>query len=129
MTRARSFDLLWPYVAAAGLGYLLGSLALPAFTASAEGSSSTPFSRVGLVLREDPLAPPVAWPALDADVEAVRAPLTSPEREIFELVAAVRGLNGGRTSDWNHAERICRSLAWPRCDRSALEQLKEQSRP
>jgi hypothetical protein len=129
MTRARSFDLVWPYFAAAALGYLLGSLAVPAIAALAGESSSTALSRVGFVLREDPLAPPTAWPALDADLRTVRSALASPEREVFDLVVAVRGLNTDGTSDWNHAEQICRSLAWPQCERAALEQLKEHSRP
>jgi hypothetical protein len=129
MTRARTFDLVWGYVAAAGLGYLLGSLAVPAFAELAGESSSTPITRVALVLREDPHAPAIVWAGLDADVKAVRSPLLSPEREVFDLVVAVRGLNSGGTSDWSHAEKICNSLAWPRCDRAALEQLKEQSRP
>jgi len=129
MTRARSFDLVWPYVAAAALGYLLGSLAVPAFAALAGESSSTPLARIGLALREDPHAPLVAWPALEADLRTVRSSLVSPEREVFELLLAVRGLDSGGKSDWNHAEQVCRSLAWPRCDRAALEQLKEQSRP
>jgi hypothetical protein len=129
MTRARSFDLVWPYVAAAGVGYLLGSLALPAFAALAGGSSSTPLMRVGLVLREDPHAPPVTWPGLDVDLETVRSLLVSPEREVFELLVAVRGLNSAARSDWSRAAKICRSLAWPRCEHAALEQMKEQSRP
>jgi hypothetical protein len=129
MTRARSFDRVWPYLAAAALGYLLGSLAVPVLAAFRAGSSSTPLARVGLLLREDPQATKLTWPALRADLEAVRSPLVSPEREVFDLVVAVRGLHGDGTSDWHQAEQICRSLAWPRCDRAALEQLKEQSRP
>jgi hypothetical protein len=129
MTRARSFARVWPYVAAAAVGYLLGSLAVPALAAVAGGSTSTPLARVGLLLREDPHAPKLAWPALEADVEAVRAPLVSPEREVFEILVAALGMNSGGTSDWHRAEQICRSLAWPRCDRAALEQLAEQSRP
>jgi hypothetical protein len=128
MTRARPFDLIWPYFAAASLGYLLGSLAVPALAAFAGQGSSSPLARVGLMLREDPQVSPVPWPALDADLEAVRSSLASPEREVFELSVAVRGLNSGGRSDWNHAEQICRSLAWPRCDRAALAQLTEHGR-
>ena len=129
MTRARSFGLVWPHVAAAALGYLLGSLAVPAFAALSGGSSGTSLMRVGLALREEPHAPPFAWPGLSGDVEAVRSPLVSPQREVFDLVVAVRGLDSGGTSDWSRAEQICRSLAWPRCDRAALSLLKEQCRP
>jgi hypothetical protein len=102
---------------------------VPALAAVSGGGSSTPLSRIGFVLREAPLAPIAAWSALRADVEAVRSPLPSPEREVFELVVAVRGLDKDGNSDWNRAEQICRALAWPRCDREALAQLKEHSRP
>ncbi|HEY0464490.1 MAG TPA: hypothetical protein VGC79_09790 [Polyangiaceae bacterium] len=129
MTRAHSLGLVWPYVAAAALGYLLGSMAVPVLAAIGGGSSNTPLSRVGFVLREDPLASSPAWSALDADLQAVRLALVSPQREVFELVVAVRGLNNGGTSDWSRAEQICRALTWPRCDRDALSQLKELSRP
>jgi hypothetical protein len=129
MTRARSFDLVWPYVAAVGLGYLLGTLTVPAFAALSGDSAATPAARVGLALREDPQASPVAWPALDADLATVRSSLVSPEREVFDLLVAVRGLDSGGRSDWSHAEQHCRSLGWPRCERAVLEQLKEHSRP
>ncbi|MEI9942491.1 MAG: hypothetical protein WDO69_35200 [Pseudomonadota bacterium] len=130
MTRARSFGLVWPYAAAAALGYLLGTLAATAFASLAGGSSSTPLARVGFALRADPHAPPAAWSSgLGADVQAVRAPLASQQREVFDLVVAVRGLDNAGNSDWTRAEQICRGLAWPRCDPPALAQLKEQSRP
>jgi len=129
MTRARSFGLVWPYLAAAALGYLLGSLAVPAFAALTGRGSSTPLTRVGFVLREDPHAPPAAWAALGADVQAVRASFASPAREVFELVAAVRGMDNGGQADFRRAEQICRALSWPRCEREGLAQLKEQSRP
>src|SRR4051812_28932743 len=124
MTRARSFGLVWPHAAAAALGYLLGSLAVPAFAALAGESSGTSAMRVGLALRSPPPAPPATWPGLSGDVEAVRAPLASPQREVFELVLAVRGLDSGGNTDFARAEQICRSLAWPRCDRAALALLK-----
>jgi len=129
MTRALSFDLVWPYVAATALGYLLGWLAVPAFAALAGGSASTARARVGFVLREDPQAPPAAWAALGADVQAVRTSFASPEREVFDLVVAVRGMDNGGEADFRRAEQFCRALSWPRCDRDALAKLKEQSRP
>ena len=129
MTRARSFELIWPYAAAAALGYLLGSLTVPLMSAFASGSASTPLRRVGFVLLEDPQAAPVAWSGLSADVQTVRARMPAPQREVFDLVVAVRGLDSGGTSDWGRAEQLCRSLAWPRCDRASLSLLKEQSRP
>jgi len=129
MTRAHSFDLVWPHVAAAALGYLLGSVALPMLAALGGGSSNTPLARVGFALREDPHAASPEWSVLDADLQAVRAPLASPQRDVFDLVVAVRGMDNGGNSDWSRAEQICRRLAWPRCDRDALAQLKELSRP
>jgi len=129
MTRALSFDLVWPYVAGAALGYLLGTLAVPLFSALAGRGASTARARVGLVLREDPQAPPAAWAALGADVQAVRTSFASREREVFDLVVAVRGMDNGGEADFRRAEQICRALSWPRCDRDALAKLKEQSRP
>jgi len=129
MTRAHSFGLVWPYLAAAALGYLLGSVAVPVLAALSGGGSNTPHARVGFVLREDPHAPSPEWTALDTDLQAVRAPLAAPQRDVFDLVVAVRGLDNGGNSDWSRAEQICRALTWPRCDRDALSQLKELSRP
>lgn len=129
MTGARAFAWVWPYAASAALGYLLGTLVVPAFAALAGGSSSSASARVGFVLREAPQAPPAAWSALGADLQAVRSALASPQREVFELVVAVRGLDNGGDSDWSRAEQVCRGLGWPLCDRAALTQLKEQSRP
>jgi len=129
MTRARSFGLVWPFVVAAALGYVLGAVAVPAFAGHVSGGASTPLARVGFALRETPQAPPEAWAALGGDVQSVRARLSSPEREVFDLVTALRGLDSGGTSDWGRAEQICHDLSWSRCDRAALEQLKELSRP
>ena len=127
MTQTRSFAWAKPYAAAALAGYLLGSLVLPAALSS--GGASTPLARVGFVLREEPLAP-IAWGSgFSADVRAVRASFASPEREAFDLVVAVRGLENAGNSDWARAEQICRGLAWPRCDREFLPQLKELCRP
>jgi hypothetical protein len=129
MTRARSLGLVWPYLLAIALGYLLGSIALPALSALAGGNTSTPFARVGFALREKPSAPSAAWAVLDADLQVVRSSLAAPQRDVFDLVVAVRGLDGGGTSDWKRAENICNAQSWPRCDKEALAQLKELSRP
>src|SRR5437762_14133738 len=107
MTRARSFGLVGRYLLAVALGYLLGSLSVPAFSALFGGSVSTPLSRVGLALREDPRAPSAAWALHDSDLNVVRSSLAAPEREVFDLVAAVRGLDNGGTSEWVRAEQIC----------------------
>ncbi|HET7538650.1 MAG TPA: hypothetical protein VFK05_02225 [Polyangiaceae bacterium] len=129
MTRARSFGLVWPFVVAAALGYLLGAVAVPAFAGQVSGGASTPLARVGFALREAPQAPPEAWAALGEDVQTVRARLPSSEREVFDLIAVLRGLDNGGTTDWGHAEQICRGLSWQRCDRASLERLRELSRP
>jgi hypothetical protein len=129
MTRVRSLGLVWPYLLAGALGYLLGSIALPALSALAGGSISTPLARVGFALREKPSAPSAAWAVLDADLQVARSSIASSERDVFDLVVAVRGLDSGGTSDWKRAEKICTALSWSRCDNEALAQLKELSRP
>ena len=129
MTRARSLGLVWPYLLSVAFGYLLGSIALPALSALGGGSASTPFARVGFALREKPSAPTAAWAVLDADLQVVRASIVAPQREVFDLVVAVRGLDNGGNSDWSRAEKVCGTLSWPRCDKDALGQLKELSRP
>jgi len=129
MTRARSLGLVWPYLLAAVVGYLLGSIAVLASAALGGSSSNTPLARVGFALRESPEAPLPAAGIIDGDVQAVRSSLALPEREVFDLVVAVRGLDNGGTSDWKRAEQICQALTWPRCDREALTQLKERCVP
>jgi hypothetical protein len=124
------------YLVAAVVGFVLGSRGLLPF--SHYPGTSTPLVRVGLALREDNLkATPEAWSALSADADAARAafagPAHAPERDqardVFDLVVAVRGLKSAGDSDWGQAERLCRALKWPRCDRPALEELKARSRP
>jgi len=128
MTRARSFGLVWPYLLAVALGYVLGSIALPLLSL-VEGSTSTPLARVGFALRENPNASSATWAVLDADLTVVRSSIAAPQREVFDLVVAVRGLDNGGHSDWVRAEKICGTLSWPRCDKDALVQLKERSLP
>ena len=110
------------------LGYLLGG---PLSFAWAQESSSTPLARVGFALQQQGTlaATPAEWSALRDDVQTVRAQRAPAERAIFDLVVAVRGLATDGQSDWSAAERICRDLKWPRCDRPALEALARQSRP
>jgi hypothetical protein len=85
---------------------------------------------VGFALREDNLkAAPEAWAALGADVDTVRSGFSGQERDVLDLVTAVRGLKNAGNSDWSQAEQLCRALKWPRCDRPALEELKARSRP
>src|SRR6185369_1810154 len=128
MTRARSLGPVWPYLLAVALGYLLGSIALPLLSL-AQGSTSTPLARVGFALRENPSASTAAWAVLDADLSVVRSSIAAPQREVFDLVVAVRGLDNGGNSDWVRAQKICESLSWTRRDKDALGQLKDLSRP
>ena len=121
---SRRTALIGTYAVAAVLGYLLGG---PLSSVWAD-ESSTPLARVGFALQQDRLAAsPGEWAALRDDVQTVRAAL--PDRAVFDLVVAVRGLASDGTSDWAEAERICRALKWPRCDRPALEELARRSRP
>ena len=132
------------YLAAAVFGFVLGGQ-LPGSRLLPFGHhapTSTPLARVGLALREDNLqATPEAWSTLGADVDAVRTLLAGPARpqgraperdqarDVLDLVVALRGLKNAGNSDWSQAERLCRALGWPRCDRPALELLKARSRP
>jgi hypothetical protein len=116
------------YCVAAMLGYAVGSN-IGAPPARRE-SASTPLARVGFVLSEEHRsASAAAREQLRRDVDDVRASWSADERPVFELVAAVRGLSNGGTSDFTRAEELCRALGWPRCDRAALEELKKRSRP
>jgi hypothetical protein len=117
--------LIGTYVAAALLGYLLGGR-----LSSGAGDPSTPLARVGQALqRETASGPSKEGKALRDDVEAVRAGWKMEDRDAFDLVVALRGLATDGNSDWEGAERICRRLKWPRCDRAALEEMKRRSRP
>jgi hypothetical protein len=85
---------------------------------------------MGFALRENDLkATPEAWAALAGDVDTVRTRFAGQERDVLDLVIAVRGLKSAGNSEWSQSERLCRALKWPRCDRSALEELKARSRP
>jgi hypothetical protein len=109
---------------AAMLGYVVGARGSLPF--GPLGQTSTPLARLGFALQQD--APPVD-PGLRGDIDAIRASWTGQERDVLDLVVAVRGLAHDGESDWDLAARLCRGLKWPRCDRPALEQLKERSRP
>ena len=130
MTEPRSrAGLVAAYVAAALVGYFAGTQG--AFGSSKVSSAAaTPRSRVGFALREqDPKADPNSWDKLRRDVALVHDSLPEGDRVVFELVSALRGLENGGTTDWDRAERLCRKLEWPKCDRGALEELKQRSRP
>lgn len=118
--------LIAVYLLAAMSGYALSAGWL-ATRSKPVGSS---LARVGYALRAtEPLGTPEAWSMLRADVNAVRASWNPEERGVFDLVVAVRGLENAGRADYPEAERLCRTLAWPRCDRSALEVLRQRSRP
>jgi hypothetical protein len=126
--RPRRGALVGTYATAVVVGCLLGYL--PGRSPSSGGASSTPLARVGLALQADAAATgPEAWAALRADVEAVRAGGTIQDRDAFDLVVALRGLATDGDSDWDGAQKLCQRLAWPRCDRAALEEMKRRSRP
>ena len=67
----------------------------------------------------------VWWAATRVDVDGVRAALPPDSRGTFDLLLALRPPRGGK-ADWETAERLCRGLSWPRCDRPALELLRAQ---
>jgi hypothetical protein len=124
------------YLIAAVVGFVLGGRELLPF--GHFPGTSTPLTRVGFALWQDNLqTTPEAWSALSADVDVVRSefagqthePERDQARDVFDLVVAVGGLKSAGNSDWNQAERLCRALKWPRCDRPALEELKARSRP
>jgi hypothetical protein len=117
------------YAIAVLLGAGLGSRGLAPFAEHVRQSSSTPLARVGLALGEArPELDAEDWRLLDADVATARASY-SGEKEAFDLVVALRGLASHGEVDWAGAERSCRALHWPRCDRPALEELRVRSRP
>ena len=123
---SRRGALVATYVAAIALGALVGGPL--SFVWAKE--TSTPLARVGFALGQEAVqASPTAWDALRDDVQTVREEWKTQDRAIYELVVAVRGLASDGNSDWDAAERICRDLKWPRCDRPALEALKQRSRP
>jgi len=126
-SRARA--LVAVYVLAALLGAGLGARGLAPFAERLRNSSSTAPARVGLALSEvRPELGAEDWRLLDTDVAAVRS-IYPGEKAAFDLVLSLRGLTSHGEVDWAGAERNCRALRWPRCDRPALEELRVRSRP
>ncbi len=121
--------LVLTYVAAAGLGYLLGVRGLLPY-GPLKSSTSTPLARLGLALRDGTgKADAASLSLLRGDTDAVRATLGVPERDAFDLVVALRGLKNGGKPDVAAAERSCRALKLARCDARALEVLQKRSAP
>jgi hypothetical protein len=127
--KSRAFwrsTLLATYLLAAIVGYALGAT----WKAEAAQPLGSPLARVGYALRaQNPQATPEEWALLQADLNAVRATWKPEERDVFDLVVALRGLEHRGRPDYQAAQRLCAGLAWPRCDRTALEALRERSRP
>lgn len=125
----RRIVLMAVYGAAVALGYGLGLRGLLPY-GPLQASTSTPHARVGWVLEQgEPRGDAASWSELRGDLETVRASFGSPEREVFDLVAALRGLGNGGQPDLARAGEICRSLKWPRCDEPALQAIRQRSRP
>jgi hypothetical protein len=125
----RRAALIALYLAAFAVCYVLGARGILPY-GPLRASTSTPLARIGLALKDPhfhPNADTVA--ALNADLATVRAGLGSPEREVFDLVAALRGLKYNGDLDVPAATQSCRDLKWARCDQQALEVLRKQARP
>lgn len=116
--------LIGLYLVAAVLGYVFGARGYLSFGPFRQ--TSTPLARLGYALQQEG---PAASPELRGDFDAVRASWTGQERDVLDLVVAVRGLARNGESDWVLAEQLCRGLKWPRCNRPALEELERRSRP
>jgi hypothetical protein len=118
--------LVATYVVAGVLGYVLGACGI----FPPRGSTSTPLARVGFALRDQSTeGSPDDWATLRDDVETVRRGWKSPDRDVLDLVVALRGLASGGRPEWDRAEGLCRALRWARCDRAALAELQNRSRP
>lgn len=88
-------------------------LAVIVFVAGLSGLGSAMFGRG------------VPW----GDVDGIRAKLAPDSRGVFDLLVALHGSRRGSQTDWAAAERLCRGLGWPKCDRPSLEELKRASWP
>lgn len=116
------------YLFAAASGYLVGSRGFR--TSDGPAAATHASARVGLALgHDDARAIPNDGTALGSDLAVVRAMYPAPQREVLDLVVAVRGLENQGHPDWAKAEERCRALGWPRCDHVALEELRKRSHP
>ena len=124
---SRRIGLIAAYLLAAAAGYAIGIADWGSFRSA---PVSSPLARVGYALRaENPQATAEEWALLRQDLSAVRAHWKPEERDVFDLVVAIRGLEGQGQPNYQEAERLCRALRWPRCDRAALDALRQRSRP
>jgi hypothetical protein len=125
----RRIALIATYGAALALGYALGFAGLLPY-GPLKSSTSTPLARIGLALKDGATRADAAdWARLRDDVASVRSSFGSPERDVFDLVVALRGLANGGTKDLVRAAQSCRELGFPRCDDQALEVVRGRSRP
>lgn len=116
--------------AALTAGYFIGAHGYVAQALGQHTAPLTPLARVGFAVQSDQLRGESAdWQRLQRDLKLVRAEWEPPTRGILDLVVAVRGLENDLQPEWERAERLCRELSWPRCDRPALEELRRRSRP
>jgi hypothetical protein len=121
--------LVLTYVAAAGLGYVLGVRGVLPY-GPLKASTSTPLARLGVAFRDGTSkAYAASLTLLRGDVDTVRARLGAPERDAFDLVVALRGLRDGGKTDVAGAARSCQALKLARCDERALEVLQKRSAP
>lgn len=127
--RRRYAALALTYVAAAGLGYVLGVRGLLPY-GPLHASTSTPLARLGVALRDGTAqADPATFAQLRSDADFLRASLGLPERDAFDLVAALRGLRSEGRVDVAAATQSCQALKLARCDARALEVLQKRSAP
>lgn len=125
----RRTALVVTYVAAAGLGYVLGVRGYLPYGAL-KSSTSTPLARVGLALRDGTAhADAPSLTLLRTDVDTVRRSLRPPETDALDLVAALRGLRTNGATDVAGAEKSCLALELARCDARALQVLQKRSEP
>lgn len=118
------------HAAAALLGYELAVHGLLPFGPFAAREGSTPLARLGLALTAPELSTtPADRATFEEDLETFRRAQHLARPDVVDLVVALHGLDTGHGTDWPAAERICKALAWRRCDRRALEVMKGLGTP
>lgn len=122
--------LIAVYLVAAAGGYRLGARGLLRVTNEPRNATADAAARVGVALGEEaPRADAVSWAALRDDIDVTRAAFPPPQRQVLDLVVAVRGIENGGQPEWTRAAEQCRALGWGRCERATLEELRKLTRP
>ena len=122
--------LIAVYLVAALGGYTLGGRGLLRPTPDRRDLNADAMARVGYALgAEGVSADAASWAALRDDIDVARATFPAPQRQVFDLVVSLRGIENGGQPEWSRAEEQCRALHWARCDRPTLEELRTGSRP